>query len=216
MTALAEVVEGVRAGEPTAPEVLLRALTSLRHLRDELAVWEPELITAARSEGVSWAVLAPALGVTSRQAAERRYLRLQPTSSGETTGEARVQATRDQRAGDRAVHRWARGNAAALRQLAGQVSATSGLDADAQQHVGEVHDALAADDAAGLLGPLTAVRPHLTADHPSLAEQITDLLRDAEHHRTAAVAQRQGTPPPPTPASPAPLPPADPATRRPQ
>ena len=196
MTALADVVRQVRAGDPAAPDVLLRALTSLRHLRDELAAWEPELITAARAAGVSWAVLAPALGVTSRQAAERRYLRLQPTTSGETTGEARVQATRDQRAGDRAVHRWARGNAAALRQLAGQVSATSGLDPDGQQHVGEGHQALAADDAAGLLGPLTAVRAHLAADHPSLAEQIADLLRDAEHHRTAAVAERQGTPPP--------------------
>ena len=93
-------------------EQLLTALTGLRLLRDELAAWEPELITAARAVGASWVALAPALGVASRQAAERRYLRLQPSHTGEKTGEARVDAERGRRAGDRAVAEWARRNSA--------------------------------------------------------------------------------------------------------
>src|SRR3954451_15992176 len=77
----------------------LAALTLLRHLREELAEWEPRLIAAARSHGASWIQLAPALGVASRQAAERRYLRLRPDDTGEaTTGEQRVRAERDRRA----------------------------------------------------------------------------------------------------------------------
>ncbi|MEC3982011.1 HSP18 transcriptional regulator [Amycolatopsis sp. H20-H5] len=71
---------------------LLAALSALRSLREERSGWEPELITAARAAGVSWTALVPALGVASRQAAERRYLRLQPSRTGETTGEARLDA----------------------------------------------------------------------------------------------------------------------------
>jgi hypothetical protein len=118
-----------------APADLVAALTALRHLRQEMADWEPELITAARDQNVSWATLAPALGVTSRQAAERRYLRLRPAATGEQTGEDRVRAERDKRAGDRAVAAWARANAAVLRQLAGQISALRGLPERAQHHV---------------------------------------------------------------------------------
>ncbi len=55
---------------------MLDGLALLRQIRTELAAWEPELITAARRAGASWTQLAPALGVASRQAAERRYLRL--------------------------------------------------------------------------------------------------------------------------------------------
>src|SRR5215216_4226760 len=75
-----------RAGPPgddvTANHVLA-ALVLLRHLREELTEWEPQLIAAAREQGVSWAQLAPALGVGSRQAAERRYLRLRPAGGGD-------------------------------------------------------------------------------------------------------------------------------------
>ncbi|MFE4825176.1 type III effector protein, partial [Streptomyces sp. NPDC056704] len=42
------------------------------------------------------------LGVASRQAAERRYLRVRPGTPG-TTGEQRVQATRNRRAADRTI-----------------------------------------------------------------------------------------------------------------
>ncbi|WP_130445308.1 hypothetical protein [Kribbella rubisoli] len=58
-------------------------------MREWLAAWEPLLIGAAREQGVSWAELAPALGVASRQAAERRHLRLNPHSADlpDMTGE---------------------------------------------------------------------------------------------------------------------------------
>jgi hypothetical protein len=170
--------------------VLLEALTLLRGLREQIAEWEPELITAAREAGASWVRLAPALGVTSRQAAERRYLRLRPTGTGETTGEARVEATREQRAGDRAVAQWANVNAAALRQLAGQVSALADLTPDAQHRVDQVHAALASDDAATLLSPLRKARALLTADHPDLAAQITAITSGADRQRKTALDQR--------------------------
>src|SRR5262245_48264315 len=60
---------------PDGPQLLI-ALTELRRLRDQLARWEPTLIAAARDQGVTWTDLAPALGVSSRQAAEARYLGL--------------------------------------------------------------------------------------------------------------------------------------------
>src|SRR6476469_7102321 len=137
-----EVVVATRGGEVPAERVVA-ALAALRSVREELGVWEPELIAAARAAGASWASLAPALGVASRQAAERRFLRLRPSATGETTGEGRVDAERDRRAGDRAVADWARSNAAVLRQLAGQVSALDGLGA-----------ALGEDDVTTLLPPL--------------------------------------------------------------
>src|SRR5690242_19779319 len=64
------------AAAPADPPVehVLAALTLLRWLGAELCSWEPKLIAAARERGASWANVAPALGVASRQAAERRYL----------------------------------------------------------------------------------------------------------------------------------------------
>jgi hypothetical protein len=178
--------------DPDADRVtaLLEALTLLRELRDQIADWEPELITAARAAGASWVQLAPALGVTSRQAAERRYLRLRPTTTGETTGEGRVQAARGQRAGDRAVTDWARANAATLRQLAGQVSALPDLTPDAQDQADQVRAALAADDAARLLTPLGRLSALLGAEHATLAARITAATSNAEHQRQTTLDQR--------------------------
>ncbi|MFF9011265.1 hypothetical protein ACF087_36550 [Streptomyces goshikiensis] len=56
----------------------MAALLMLREVREELAGWESALIETARGEGASWAGLAGPLGVGSRQAAERRHLRLRP------------------------------------------------------------------------------------------------------------------------------------------
>jgi hypothetical protein len=174
-------------------ERLLTALMALRVLREEMSGWEPALITAAREVGVSWTTLAPALGVASRQAAERRYLRLQPSRTGETTGEARVDAQRARRAGDRAVSDWARQNSASLRQLAGQVSALDGLGAAARKRVTQLGDALGGDDPAALLSPLAATQPDLGELHSELAQRVgaitvrTDQLRrDAAHRRDHA------------------------------
>lgn len=176
-----------------SPAELVAALTVLRHLREELAGWEPELIAAAREQNVSWAALAPALGVTSRQAAERRYLRLRPSETGELTGEERVRAERDKRAGDRAVTAWARDNAAALRQLAGQISALRGLPQRAQQHVDLVHRALADDDPANLLSPLAGTHTHLKTTHAGLAAQVQSLTDQTTQIRRTTHTKRAGS-----------------------
>src|SRR5687768_1547459 len=92
-----------------AADNLLDALVALRGLRAHLDAWEPALIEAARISGATWADLALALGVASRQAAERRYLRLRRPEPGQAglTRDERVLAERDRRAGDRAVTVWA-------------------------------------------------------------------------------------------------------------
>ncbi|MFF5933433.1 type III effector protein [Streptomyces sp. NPDC012508] len=156
------------------PEQALASLMLLRQVREQLAGWETGLIETARDAGASWADLADPLGVASRQAAERRYLRGRPGAAG-TTGEQRVQATRQARAAERSTATWARRNAADLRRLAGQITALTDLPAAARHPLSELHAALAHDDPADLIAPLTAARPHLTADHPDLAARLDTL-----------------------------------------
>jgi hypothetical protein len=170
---------------------LLATLGELRLIREELAAWEPELISAARAAGASWVALAPALGVASRQAAERRYLRLRPSDSGERTGEARVDAERDRRAGDRAVADWARRNSAILRQLAGRVSALDGLGPAAQESADRLGAALGDDDPATLLPPLAAARPHLAGEHAGLADELGEISEQAARLRRDAMGNRR-------------------------
>lgn len=168
-----------------ARDSALRALVALRELRAVLDECEPQLIGAARAAGASWAELAPALGVASRQAAERRYLRLHRTEAdgAGTTQDQRVQAVRDRRAGDRAVHAWAREHGADLRQLAGQVSALTDLDPAAQPSLDRLHAALGADDPAALIPLLAATREHLPGAHEGLAERVADVTRDTDQAR---------------------------------
>jgi hypothetical protein len=92
-------------GAPVSAVELLDALVLLRLAQTELASLEPTLIAA----GLSWQALAPALGVASRQAAERRYWRGVSTAAGQpgATRDGRVQAERDRRAAHRAVAEWA-------------------------------------------------------------------------------------------------------------
>ncbi|GGY06583.1 type III effector protein [Streptomyces hiroshimensis] len=156
------------------PEQALASLLLLRQVREQLAGWETGLIETARDAGASWADLAHPLGVASRQAAERRYLRGRPGPAG-TTGEQRVTATRERRAAERTTATWARHNAAALRRLAGQITALTDLPAAARQPLSRLHAALAEDDPAALINPLTATRPHLTTTHPDLAAQLDTL-----------------------------------------
>lgn len=177
-----------RAEDEASSEQVLAALLRLRELRDQLAGWETGLIEAARAAGTSWADLAHPLGVASRQAAERRYLRVRPGAPG-ATGEQRVQATRNHRAADRTVNTWARDNAADLRQLAGQITALTDLPDTATTRLAA---ALADNDAANLIAPLTDAHQHLTSGHPGLAARIdtvsrhTDRLRqDSDDQRTA-------------------------------
>ncbi|MFD3872223.1 HSP18 transcriptional regulator [Streptomyces sp. NPDC058623] len=173
----------------SGPDPALAALLTLREVRKQLAGWESGLIETARGEGASWAELAGPLGVTSRQAAERRYLRLRPGTPG-STGEERVQATRDTRAADRTVTAWARDNAADLRRLAGQITSLTHLPAGAQDALGALNRALADHDAARLLQPLADTRPHLRPEDSALADRIEALARHADRLRQDSRDQR--------------------------
>ncbi|MER0483389.1 type III effector protein [Streptomyces sp. Edi2] len=165
---------GARGAPAGGPEQALASLLLLRQIREELSGWESGLIETARHAGASWADLAHPLGVASRQAAERRYLRNRPGPAG-TTGEQRVQATRERRAAHRAHTSWARDNAAGLRRLAGQITALTDLPAASRAPVGRLDEALAQDDPAALVGPLGATRPYLEDAHPGLAAQVDAL-----------------------------------------
>ncbi|MEU4132519.1 type III effector protein [Streptomyces wuyuanensis] len=161
-------------GAGPRPEQALASLLLLRQVRERLAGWETGLIETARDAGASWADLAHPLGVASRQAAERRYLRGRPGPAG-STGEQRVTATRQARAADRSTAVWARANAADLRRIAGQITALTDLPTAARRPLGELHAALAHDNPADLIAPLTAARPHLATTHPDLAAQLDRL-----------------------------------------
>ncbi|KOY50414.1 hypothetical protein [Streptomyces sp. XY332] len=173
----------------SGPHPALAALLMLREVREQLAGWESGLIETARGQGASWADLAGPLGVASRQAAERRYLRLRPGTAG-TTGEERVQATRDMRAADRTVTAWARDNAADLRRLAGQITALAGLPVSAQGAVDDLNAALADNDAARLVRPLSDTRTHLRPEDAELAERIDALTRHTDQLRQDTHDQR--------------------------
>jgi hypothetical protein len=180
-------------GEAGGSGEFLAALALLRELRGLIAGWEPDLIDAARHGGASWAEIAPALGVASRQAAERRYLRLRPaTDDGPSTGDERVQAERDRRAGERAVRLWARDNAAELRQLAGQISALDDLPAAADGGLAALRRALGTDDAADLLAPLADAHEHLESGHSALAARVRGVARDTASVRQDSRTRRRG------------------------
>ncbi|MEU8431508.1 hypothetical protein AB0F18_01105 [Streptomyces sp. NPDC029216] len=178
---------------PDDPREALAALLLLREVREQLAGWESGLIETARDAGASWADLAGPLGVASRQAAERRYLRLRPGADG-STGEQRVQATRDGRAAQRAVDTWARDHAADLRQLAGQVTALPPRDASGRASLAKVRDALAGSDPADLVDPLTAAEQHVRSGDPALADRITTLVHETDRLRHTSDRRRRTGP----------------------
>jgi hypothetical protein len=175
------------------PARILNALAVLRWAQSELAAMEPELITAARATGVSWQALAPALGVASRQAAERRYLRLIPATTDQhgSTRDGRVRAERDRRAGRRAVAQWANNNTADLRRLAGQVTALTDLHESAAADIGRLHQALAEPDASTLPDLLAGAQRHLVA-HPGLAHQIDTVTAHTDQVRRQTQRRRDG------------------------
>jgi len=183
------------ASEPLSANQVLGALTLLRELRTEIAGWEPQLIEAARALNTSWTDLAPALGVASRQAAERRYLRLRPAPDGTgATGDERVAAERDRRAGDKAVATWARDNAARLRQLAGQIGALTDLGSGADAGLTALHEALGRDNAADLLEPLADAHGLLQTGHPGLADQVEQVGASIAEVRAASERSRRCSP----------------------
>jgi hypothetical protein len=187
-------VDSARAGASARPDSaqFLVALALLRQMREQLAGWEPELIDAARASGASWAQLAPALGVASRQAAERRALRLRPGADhAATTGDQRVSAERDRRAGIRAVDAYARDRSTDLRVLAAQIGGLTGLPHGADAPMAALLEALGGADAAALLGPLLDTRAHLGDGHEQLAARIDAISDGAETARADARAQRR-------------------------
>lgn len=192
--ALGAITHAVARSPNDGPAVseadLLDALVLLRWAQTELAGYEPILIAAARTAGASWQTLAPALGVASRQAAERRYLRsvAAPTDQPGDTRDGRVQAERDRRAAHRAVARWANDNTADLRRLAGQITALTDLGEAASNDLAQLHEALGDTDANALPALLAATHQHLP-NHPHLAAQIdtitdrTNQIRRQHRHR---------------------------------
>ncbi|MGH3368410.1 MAG: hypothetical protein ACRDPR_00245 [Nocardioidaceae bacterium] len=172
---------------------VLEALAALHLLREQLLAWEPALIEAAREQGVSWSRLAPVLGVTSRQAAERRYLRLKPGQGAGLTREQRVRATRDERAADRAVADWARTNAAKLRQVAGQVSAAKGLSSSGRRRARTLATSLTGDDPVDLIEPLARMHADLVDDHAQLAAEVDAVGRRVRRVRKETQRRRDGT-----------------------
>lgn len=181
---------------PATPDELLEALQALHRLRASLSAWEPLLIEEARRAGVAWARLAPALGVTSRQAAERRYLRLRTPTDVDLTAEQRVRAARDERAGERAVAGWARQNASRLRQVAGRASALTDLSDRGRRQAEALEETLDHDDPAALLEPLRAMHPHLVDDHEVLAAEVDDISRRIGRVRSETQRSRRRRPGP--------------------
>jgi hypothetical protein len=183
----------VAAAPGASPGAILDAIVLLRRVREELDAAEPALVAAARRAGVSWQALAPALGVASRQAAERRYLRSAhaPGRHGAGTRDDRVRAERDRRAGTRAVDRWANDNTADLRRLAGQLAALPDLPAAAED-LDRLHRALGDRDATALPPLLAAVREHLAdrPEHVGLADQIDAVTETAAKVRRATQLHR--------------------------
>ncbi|MFD3872230.1 hypothetical protein [Streptomyces sp. NPDC058623] len=181
--------------EDPASREALDSLRLLREIREELSGWESGLIEAAREDGASWADLAGPLGVASRQAAERRYLRLRPGTidTTDTTGEQRVQAVRDRRAADRSVAAWAQENIGALRQLAGQIIGLTDLPAGSDGRIKDLTHALGEPGAARLIDTLTATGLDLgtgtgTAE---LAERVENLREQTQRLRDDSDEQRR-------------------------
>jgi hypothetical protein len=193
-TVIAAATDTPSSTTATSVAELLRALEALHWMQTRLTQIEPALILAARTAGASWQTLAPALGVASRQAAERRYLRLATSPAladggPPDTREDRVRAERDRRAGHRAVNLWANDNTAGLRSLAGQISALTDLTPAADADIDRLHQALADPDATALPGLLTAARPHLHA-HPLLTAQIDTITERADQIRRDTARRR--------------------------
>lgn len=184
------LVETVAERADAAPAELLDALVVLRRAQADLAALEPALVLAARAAGVSWQELAPALGVGSRQAAERRFLRSLNVTS-ESRQDDRVRAERDRRAGQRAVDRWANDHTAHLRRLAVQVTALTDLGLGAEADVGRLHDALGEADATELPRLLAETQQHLGA-HPELAGRIDEVAADTDRVRRETQRRRDG------------------------
>lgn len=190
---LDEVIERayVSGGKTLSPTDLLAALLVLRKLRDDFTVAEGHLIEAARKKDVTWARIAPALEVKSRQAAERRYLRLcgnaHDANPGRTQRE-RVENERDSRAGQRAKRQWVEDHAAEVRALALRLAAVAdrqgrtGLGRAIER--GDVHAMFAET------GNATLPAAVCLDGHQELVDAITELHRGASRAGLGVLRER--------------------------
>ena len=119
---------------------------------------------------------------------------LRPGRDAGLTREQRIQATRDERAGDRAVAAWARENAAELRQIAGQVSAVAGLTSAGRRDAKTLESSLTEDDPTSLIVPLADMREHLVDEHARLAAQV-DAVGQKVRRVRRETQRRRDTPP---------------------
>jgi acid phosphatase family membrane protein YuiD len=76
-------------GVPGSHQELIAALALIPAMREDLDATERAAIDAARRCGASWAEIATALGLRSRQAAEQRRLRLDGSIAGRDAGAVR-------------------------------------------------------------------------------------------------------------------------------
>ncbi|MER6655067.1 hypothetical protein ABT248_31570 [Streptomyces sp. NPDC000971] len=134
---IAKLVELDATDELTETD-LLAGILVIRALREKLTEDERRLIAAARRKKVTWARLAEALELRSRQAAERRYLQLRTDMDelhGSTlTQQERIGYARDQR--DRRAERaWAVSNATTIRELARRLLNVTDLQCRADRSV---------------------------------------------------------------------------------
>ncbi|MGW8988330.1 hypothetical protein ACWGRF_00120 [Streptomyces zhihengii] len=110
---------------------VLAALLVIRALRDKLNSDELMLISLARSQQVTWARIATALEMKSRQSAERRHLQLSQAQlradgTKPRTQSERVEVARERRS-RRAERDWARSHARAIRAHAEELNAIGDL-----------------------------------------------------------------------------------------
>ncbi|MBT2505901.1 hypothetical protein J7I98_08305 [Streptomyces sp. ISL-98] len=124
--------------DPDATETdILAALLVIRTLREKLESDELTLITLARTKRITWARIATALEVKSRQSAERRHLQLsrahpRPDGTLPRTQSERVEDARERRS-RRAERDWAMRHARTIRATAARLAALPDLQQRADQ-----------------------------------------------------------------------------------
>jgi hypothetical protein len=87
-------VAAILARHPHTRDELLEVLRVLPELRSDLDATERTAIDAARAAGLSWHAIAAALGLSSRQAAEQRRLRLEDPPAGRDAARVRQRLIR--------------------------------------------------------------------------------------------------------------------------
>ena len=198
---------------------VLAALLMTKKLRDDLAAAEGHLIEIARTKKVTWARLAAALEVRSRQAAERRYQQLRGDSWSDhaRTQRERVDNERDQRAQQRTTDQWIDAHAEQIRDLAVRLAAVEDLQqrADTRAYAfqdrinrrifprpahtparwpGDLRAAITAGNVRKMFAEIRhATLPDiidLTTDHGELVKDIAALHRQAAGAGTAVLKER--------------------------